>query len=522
MNNEQLTMNNGRLILFLFSLFSLFFIMSCSNPFWPKKKDDGGGITPPLPPSIITYTVAQVGGIDAHASTTGIEFTFSGPVSGLTAADIAIANGNGEAVKGTLAGGGTSWVLGITVTKPGLITVQITKDGIEDGIKNVALIFHDTIPAPTIDGITAVYTGTGVIYPSTPLNNLKDDLIVKAQYSDGYESTLSWNEYTLSGTLAVGVSNISVTYTYEGRNGIEHEITVFNVTVSSPVLTGITVVYDTTHPVYTTTPLDDLKAHLTVTAAYSDGSAAPVSAYTLIGDITTAGEKTITVSYTEDGVTETATFTVNVTLPPQHGISLSAVVFPDVVYGYAAQAAQTVTVTNVGTMATGSLTITIDDDAAFELSATTLAGIAVGGDSEFTVTPVIGLAVGAHTAIITVSDTANGISEELDISFTVNPVPTGTVTIVYYWLNEQTGVLVSTSDTTILSESAKDTLIITANNSSGYSDYQWFVNGIQQSETIGSFTFSAEGRLIGNYTVDLLVKKDGGFYNASFAVTVTD
>jgi len=189
----------------------------------------------PDPDPAITYTVAQVGGIDAQVSTTGIAFTFSEPVSGLTADDIILTNGNGEAVKGTLDGSGTSWVLGITVTKPGTITVQIIKDGIEDEIKNVALIFHDTMPAPTITGITAVYTGTDAIYPSTLLDSLKADLIVKVQYSDGYESTLSWNEYALSGTLSVGTSYIVVTYTYEGKDGIESNITAFNVTVSPEI-----------------------------------------------------------------------------------------------------------------------------------------------------------------------------------------------------------------------------------------------------------------------------------------------
>lgn len=52
---------------------------------------------------------------------------------------------------------------------------------------------------------------------------------------------------------------------------------------------------------------------LVVTATYSDGSTKAVTGYTLSGyDMNTAGEQTVTVTYTEGGVTQTATFTITV------------------------------------------------------------------------------------------------------------------------------------------------------------------------------------------------------------------
>lgn len=63
---------------------------------------------------------------------------------------------------------------------------------------------------------------------------------------------------------------------------------------------------------YNTDSLDALKPYLTVTAHYNDSSTGVVTDYTLSGTLT-AGTSTITVTYTEDGITKTTTFTVNVT-----------------------------------------------------------------------------------------------------------------------------------------------------------------------------------------------------------------
>jgi hypothetical protein len=77
-------------------------------------------------------------------------------------------------------------------------------------------------PVPTLTGITASYTDTTAIYPTTPLNDLKAGLTVTAQYSDNTSKPVT--DYTLSGTLTVGTS--AVTVTYEGKT------TTFTVTVA--------------------------------------------------------------------------------------------------------------------------------------------------------------------------------------------------------------------------------------------------------------------------------------------------
>jgi hypothetical protein len=80
-------------------------------------------------------------------------------------------------------------------------------------------------PVVTLTGITAVYNQTATIYPTTPLDDLKAGLTVKAQYSDSSENNLSAGEYALSGTLTVGSSTVTVTY--EGKT------TTFDVTVTA-------------------------------------------------------------------------------------------------------------------------------------------------------------------------------------------------------------------------------------------------------------------------------------------------
>ena len=82
-------------------------------------------------------------------------------------------------------------------------------------------------PDPTLTGITADYTNTATIYPTTPLNSLKTGLTVRAAYSDKTSKTLNAADYTLSGTLAVGTSTVTVTY--------QDNTTTFNVTVEAEI-----------------------------------------------------------------------------------------------------------------------------------------------------------------------------------------------------------------------------------------------------------------------------------------------
>lgn len=63
-----------------------------------------------------------------------------------------------------------------------------------------------------LTSITAVYTQTETVTEATPLDDLKADLVVTANYESGDTETVPSTDYTLSGTLATGTSTITVSY----------------------------------------------------------------------------------------------------------------------------------------------------------------------------------------------------------------------------------------------------------------------------------------------------------------------
>ena len=100
--------------------------------------------------------------------------------------------------------------------------------------------------------------------------------------------------------------------------------------------------------------------------------------------------------------------------------------------GYStAPAAQSVTITNSGTAATGPLTIALDGDnmTDFTLNKTNITNIAASDTETFTVQPNTGLSAGTYTATVKVSGTGTGVTEQrFDVQFTVTaPVPSATV-----------------------------------------------------------------------------------------------
>ena len=85
----------------------------------------------------------------------------------------------------------------------------------------------------TLSSIVAEYTqGSTVVYPSTSLDSLKNNLVVKANYSDSSQATLSSSDYSLSGTLTVGSSIITVNYS--GKSAT------FNVNVIEEIVEELT------------------------------------------------------------------------------------------------------------------------------------------------------------------------------------------------------------------------------------------------------------------------------------------
>lgn len=80
----------------------------------------------------------------------------------------------------------------------------------EHGQEYVDALRNALYPPAYLVSISAVYTQSGTIYPTDSLDDLKDDLVVTATYSDGIEVIAP--TYALSGELMVGESIITVSY----------------------------------------------------------------------------------------------------------------------------------------------------------------------------------------------------------------------------------------------------------------------------------------------------------------------
>ena len=110
---------------------------------------------------------------------------------------------------------------------------------------------------------------------------------------------------------------------------------------------------------------------------------------------------------------------------PTYSISLSqsgTYTFPAATFGYGTQTVLTVWVINTGNQNTGNLSydLTGADAESFDIFNVTYT-IPVGQQRGFEVAPKTGLAVGTHTAIITVSN-ENVDAQSFNVSFTVNPI----------------------------------------------------------------------------------------------------
>ncbi len=223
--------------------------------------------------------------------------------------------------------------------------------------------------------VSATYTqGEEKIYANTPLDALKKNLVVKAQFDNDTEEEVT--DYALSGELAAGESVITVTH-----NG---KTTTFTVNVSTVELTGITAAYTQGEKVvYASASLEALKGDLVVTAAYSDGTSKAVTEYELSGSLA-AGESTVTV--THNG--KTATFTVNVTAVEVVSISAEYTQAADIYKSTALDSLKTDLV----------VTATYNDGSSAAITEYELSGTLTVGDSTVTVT--VGEATDTFTVIV--------------------------------------------------------------------------------------------------------------------------
>ena len=139
-------------------------------------------------------------------------------------------------------------------------------------------------------------------------------MVVTATYSDG--STAAVTTYTVTDGNSLTAGKTSVTISYTEGSETKTCTQAITVKVAPKTLSSIAV---TTAPTKTTyTAGEDFDpAGMVVTATYSDTTTAAVTGYTVTdGTALTAGKTSVTISYTEGGVTKTTTQAITVNAAP--------------------------------------------------------------------------------------------------------------------------------------------------------------------------------------------------------------
>ena len=129
---------------------------------------------------------------------------------------------------------------------------------------------------------------------------------IVAFYSDG--TTKAVTNYTYpTGALTAGTNSITITYVEDGKT---FTASVDNIVVIAKY-TGITITTMPTKTSYTSGEVFN-PAGMVVTASYNDGSEKPVTGYTYPTSALVTGATSITITYTENGITHTANVVITV------------------------------------------------------------------------------------------------------------------------------------------------------------------------------------------------------------------
>ncbi|MDR2444614.1 MAG: fibronectin type III domain-containing protein [Spirochaetaceae bacterium] len=153
---------------------------------------------------IVTWTAAADGAANTTTSTK-ITFTFSSPITGLSASNITVLNSPGKVGKGEVTGSDKSWQLELaTVITAGSVQVSINDEAIEIGYKSVTVYKDSTAPA-VVTGLTAAIGSEKVTLAWTDPKDADFDHV-----------EISWTP--ASGTESIRVEKDVQTATVEGLN----------------------------------------------------------------------------------------------------------------------------------------------------------------------------------------------------------------------------------------------------------------------------------------------------------------
>lgn len=196
--------------------------------------------------------------------------------------------------------------------KRGLYIISVTNSSYMDAEKTI-----EYAGQPTISVIqNAVLSSISVTTSPTKTTYIKGEafdpagMVVTATFADSSTEVVTDYIYSPTGAMtSVGTQAITISYT--DPNGSGTQTTTTNVSVTNN-LTGIAVTTPPTKTDYAAAEDFD-STGMKITATYQDGTSKVVDGWTVTnGTGLTAGQESVTISYTEGGVTKTTTQAITV------------------------------------------------------------------------------------------------------------------------------------------------------------------------------------------------------------------
>ena len=213
-------------------------------------------------------------------------------------------------VTATYNNGTTKEVTNYTITDGNNLTVEktsVTVGYTEDGITKTTTV-PITVNKKSLSKIDVTTQPSKTTYIEGQ-NFDKAGMKVTATYSDGTSKEVTNYTITDGNNLTVGKTSVTVSYTEEGVT----KTTTVPITVNKKSLSKIDVTTQPSKITYIEGQNFD-KTDMKVTATYNNGTTKEVTNYTITdGNNLTVGKTSVTVSYTEDGITKTTTVQITVT-----------------------------------------------------------------------------------------------------------------------------------------------------------------------------------------------------------------
>ena len=221
----------------------------------------------------------------------------------------------GMVVTATYSDGSTAAVTGYTVTDGENLTAgktSVTISYVEGGVTKTTTQAI-TVKSKELTGISVTKAPNKANY-KVGENFDKTGMVVTATYSDGSTATVTGYTVTDGENLTAGKTSVTISYIEGGITKTTTQTITVTAISTEKELTGISITTKPNKVNYKVGENFD-KTGMVITATYIDGKTKEVTSYTVIdGKNLTAGKTSVTISYTENGVTKTATQNITVSV----------------------------------------------------------------------------------------------------------------------------------------------------------------------------------------------------------------